>query len=38
MIAFRLDEKGGALMILPLMETNVYAVKGRVLVVGSCLP
>ena len=25
-------------MILPLMETNVYAVKGRVLVVGSCLP
>ena len=25
-------------MILPLMETNVYAVKGRVLVVGACLP
>ena len=25
-------------MILPLMETNVYAVKGRVLLVGSCLP
>ena len=24
--------------ISPLMETNVYAVKGRVLVVGSCLP
>lgn len=22
----------------PLMETNVYSVKGRVLVVGSCLP
>ena len=25
-------------MIAPLMETNVYAVKGRVLVVGACLP
>ena len=25
-------------MIFPLMETNVYAVKGRVLIVGSCLP
>ena len=24
--------------IRPLMETNVYAVKGRVLIVGSCLP
>lgn len=24
--------------IPPLMETNVYAVKGKVLVVGSCLP
>ena len=24
--------------IPPLMETNVYAVRGRVLVVGSCLP
>lgn len=24
--------------IQPLMETNVYAVKGRVLVVGACLP
>ena len=24
--------------ISPLMETNVYAVKGRVLVIGSCLP
>ena len=22
----------------PLMETNVYAVKGRVLIVGACLP
>ncbi len=22
----------------PLMETNVYSVKGRVLVTGSCLP
>jgi len=22
----------------PLMETNVYSVRGRVLVVGSCLP
>ena len=25
-------------MIPPLMETNVYAVKGRVLVAGACLP
>ena len=25
-------------MIFPLMETNVYAVKGRVLIVGACLP
>ena len=25
-------------MIPPLMETNVYAVKGRVLVTGACLP
>ena len=24
--------------ISPLMETNVYAVKGRVLIVGACLP
>ena len=24
--------------ILPLMETNVYAVKGKVLIVGACLP
>ena len=22
----------------PLMETNVYAVRGKVLVVGACLP
>ena len=25
-------------MVNPLMETNVYAVKGNVLVVGSCFP
>ena len=25
-------------MIPPLMETNVYAVRGRVLIVGACLP
>lgn len=24
--------------IHPLMETNVYAIKGKVLIVGSCLP
>ena len=24
--------------VFPLMETNVYAVKGKILVVGACLP
>ena len=31
-----MNEKGIALPNL--METNVYAVKGRVLIVGACLP
>ena len=26
------------MIIQPLMETNVYAVKGRVLIVGTCFP
>ena len=32
------QEKSNTMQIKPLMETNVYSLRGKVLIVGACLP